>query len=461
MATLADLFGKARTLAGENVLGLDMTKDQPGMVSLGALMSGDLDTFYDVNRMRFNNVLRNGKDAEYASAFPDTQQIGPVEAAMAFSPAAVGSTKVVGGALRSGKLADAKKAKAGPITLDQLRDSSTAVAERRKLVKEALSRPVEQWVPNDKASYFDRSLIREAMGGHPGVQQAPLERLQPTNRTNLAPAENLFTKDNVELIKAQIDRGRKMGGDTYYPSTYPIRARYEELNGPITFQDFVRANAATSPQAPLPINIPNATVLMYMKKRGIPTTWENVEKFAKDMKQQHGVGFFLGPSHVDNWNMADQGKMTGFDSQQKIASYGTNLEGNFRPYTLDTHETKGLSQGTAYFPYFDKQKGVSEREYGTIERNAQKIAESLGLDPANAQAARWFGGGELTGLRSPRGDYLNTLEDLVKYNAQQRGWDTSRGAMQGKIDQILSGDEILLPYWKRTPTIEYNTSLFE
>lgn len=460
MATLAQIYGKARDSVAENLLGLDTAKTNPGLITLGALLNGDFDTAGKVTRLRFNNVLDNGKNPEYLAEFPDTQDIDPVSAALAFGPGAMLSTKVHGGALRSGKLSDLK-ASGEKMTLDKLIDGSRAVSDRRNMVREAMAKPVDIWTPNDRSSYFDRSLIKEAMNGHPGVPQTPIERISPTKRTNLAPAENLFSKDNVELIKMQIDRGNKMGGQTYYPSTYPIRARYEELNGPITFKDFVRANAATSPQAALPVNIPSATLLMYMKKRGIPTTWENVDMMAKDIKQRYGSGYFLGPSHVDNFNNAEAGLLTGFEDGQKIASYGTNLEGNFRPYTIDTHETKGMSQGTAYFPYFDKQKGVNSREYGAIENQAQRIAESLGLPPANAQAARWFGGGELTGLRSPRGDYLNTLEDLIKFNAEKRGWDTSRPAMQGKINEVLSGDEFLVPYWRRTPTIEYNTSLFE
>lgn len=372
---------------------------------------------------------------------------------------AAGSTKKVGDALRSGKLADAKKT-GDTLTVDKLKDGSKAVAERRKMMDEVLSAPIEPWAANDAKSYFDRSLIQDAMQGHPGVAQVDMPRAQPTKRANLAPAENLFSKENVELIKRQVERGAKLGGETYYPSTYPIRARYEELSGPVKFDDFVWANAATSPQAPLPINIPNATLMLHMKRQGIEPTWENAQALAQDLKKQYGSGFFLGPSHVNNWNTALGPGLLGFDEQQKISSYGQSLLGNFRPYTMDTHETKGLSMGTAYFPYFDKQKGVKETEYGTIEKSAQKIAAELGLTPAVMQANRWFGGGQLTGLRSPRGDFLNTFEDLVKYNAEARGWDTNRAAMQKKIDEVLSGKEILLPYWRRTPTIEYNQALF-
>lgn len=369
------------------------------------------------------------------------------------------ATKMHGTAVRSGRLAEEAQA-GGTLTADRLKDSSQAVAERRKHMIDVLSRPVDPWVPDNQGSYFDRNLISSAMQGHPGVTQADMPRISPTKRANLAPAQNLFSPENTEIIKLQADRGAKLGGETYYPSTYPLRARYGELNGPISFDDFVNANAATSPQTPLPLNIPNATIMLYMKKQGIEPTWENAQKIAQQMKDQHGVGFFLGPSHVGNWNNAQAGGLTGFDAQQKIASYAEALRGNFNPYVIDTHETKGLSMGTSYFPYFDKQKGVNSREYGTIERSAQNIAKDLNLPPANMQAGRWFGGGELTGLKSPRGDYLNTFEDLVRWNAEKRGWDTSRPAMQQKIDQVLQGDEILLPYWRKTPLIEYDRGKF-
>lgn len=369
------------------------------------------------------------------------------------------ATKTSGTALRSGRLADAKKEGAGALTVDQLKDSSAAVAARRKMIEDHMLAPVEPWTPPTN-SLFDRSVIEQAMQGHPGVKQQPLKRIAPTARANLAPAQNLFSPENVSLIKLQAERGRKLGGDTYYPSTYAIRARYGETNGPLTFDDFVNANAATSPQAPLPINIPNATLMMYMKRQGIEPTWENARALAQSLKEKHGTGFFLGPSHVNNWNNAEAGLMTGFEDQQKIASYGEGLRGNFDPYTIDTHETKGLAMGTAYFPYFDKQKGVNSREYGTIERSAQNIADDIGMRPANMQAARWFGGGDLTGLKSPRGDFLNTFEDLIKWNAQTRGWDTSRSALNKKINGILQGDEILLPYWGKGG-IKYDAGLFD
>lgn len=373
---------------------------------------------------------------------------------------AAAASKQVGGAIRSGTLADAKR-EGGALTVDQLRDSPAAVAARRQMIREHMNQPVEPWVPPDATSLFDRRLIQDAMQGHPGVEQVPLARLEPTARANLAPAQNLFTPENIELIKLQAERGAKLGGETYYPSTYPIRAKYGETNGPLTFDDFVWANAATSPQAPLPLNIPNATLMLRMKREGIDPTWENAQALAKQLKEKHNVGFFLGPSHVNNWNEHLGGGLLGYDKQQKIASYGQGLRGNFQPYTIDTQETKGLSQGTAYFPYFDKQKGVSEREYGTIENSARKIAQELGIPPAQMQAGRWFGGGELTGLRSPRGDFLNTFEDLIKYNGQMRGWDTSRSAMDQKINQVLQGEEILLPYWRKTPMIEYDRGLFD
>lgn len=375
---------------------------------------------------------------------------------------AVGAgVKRSGAAMRSSKLAEAKAGAEGPLRAKDLMDSSSAVAARRAAMRESLSLPVDPWVPPTD-SYFDRSLIPQAMSGHPGVTQEPIARVAPGPRANLAPANNLFTADNLDLVKMMVDRGKKLGGETYYPSTFPIRARYAESNGPLTFDDFVWANAATSPQAPLPINIPNATLMLHLKRRGIEPTWENAQKLAQDLKAEYGTGYFLGPGHVSNWNEAQKnGKLIGFDSQQKIASYGEGLRGNFTPYAIDTHETKGLSMGTGYFPYFDKQKGVNPAEYSTIEKSASKLADDMGLLPANMQASRWFGGGELTGLKSPRGDYLNTLEDLIRWNAEKRGWDTSRAGMQKKIDEVLQGDEVLLPYWRKGPQIQFNRTLFD
>jgi hypothetical protein len=366
-----------------------------------------------------------------------------------------------GTALRSGKAADAR-ASEGTVSRADLIDAPAVVAQRRRMMEESLARPLREFDQAEAArtSYFDRSLIADAAQGHPGVEQQALARLPAGPKANVSHINPILSPENQQLINAQIDRGMRSGGETYYPSTYPIRARYEAMNGPIKFEDWTQANAATSPQAPLPTNIPNATVMLYLKKRGIEPTWENVKTLLDDLRDKHGIGFFTNDGHAKNFRDAQAGRLSGYDNQQKIAGYNQNLLGNYRPYTLDTHETKGLSMGTAAYPYFERAKGVNTHEYATLEPRMQAMADRRGIPAATMQAGRWFGGGELTGLKSPTGDYLNTFEDLVRFNAESRGMDPSRAAMQKYIDRVLQGDEILLPYYRKTPNIEFNRSYF-
>jgi hypothetical protein len=343
------------------------------------------------------------------------------------------------------------------------RESSAAVAARRKMMREVLSQPVEDWKPPaQNLQLFDRSLIRDAMEGHPGVEQKPLERMPPTKRTQLGHIENIFTPENTDLIRMQVERGDRLGGRTYYPSTYAIRARYGELNTPVTFEDFMRANELTSPQSSLPVNIPTASVLTYMKAQGIPITPENFKALSAEIAAKYGTSkYFATPERVSQFGDFMAGKAPegyGYSKSQKISGYGEDLRGNFEPQPLDTHELGGLSMGTAYHKYIDSLGSLDPVQYGPFEQRYRQFSrEQMGRAPANTQAARWFGGGDLTGLKSPPGDFLATLEDSIRFSAQKRGMDLRTKALREYGDRVLAGQDVLVPhYGKGRMPIDYS-----
>lgn len=96
---LLDYYSAARDKMAGGLLGVDASYDHPGLVALGGLLSGDFKTAKDVTRMRFNNVLANGQDAEYAKAFPNAQPFDPVAAGLSMAPMVIGSTKAITPAL--------------------------------------------------------------------------------------------------------------------------------------------------------------------------------------------------------------------------------------------------------------------------------------------------------------------------------------------------------------------------
>ncbi|HEY2110900.1 MAG TPA: hypothetical protein VGH25_04130, partial [Dongiaceae bacterium] len=339
--------------------------------------------------------------------------------------------------------------------------SPEAVAAKRNWMRQQLAKPVVPYEADPAASYFDRRLIEAAQGGHPGVEQAPLGRYQPGPRTDLTRLESLKDPENADLVQLQIERGRDLGGQTFYPSTYPIRARYGELNTPVSFQDFAFSNAATSPQRPLPVNIPNATVLTYMKAHDIEPTYENFQRIQAQQMAQGSKSYSMPEDRLMAWNdYLKGGPWSGFDKRQKISSYGQNLYGNLDPLTFDTHKIAGTTMGTPYAPYFEPMNPPPKNYYGKMEDIDREHLAGLAGDPAaTRQANQWFGAGELTGLRSPPGDFLQTFENIVRKNAQLRGWDTGYAAMQQKVNDILAGKEVLWPLYGKS-AVTHDPTLF-
>jgi len=134
----------------------------------------------------------------------------------------------------------------------------------------------------------------------------------------------------------------------------------------------------------------------------------------------------------------------------KIPTYGTQKAGDFgKSVVLDVHEAAGETLGSQYHPYFTRQGGFGPTEYGIAESKMLDIANELGIPGGMAQAGRWFGGGELTGLKSPRGDALDLLEKQTAYTLQGQGIKpTPRNVRNYILDMIDTGQGVLMPYFK-------------
>jgi hypothetical protein len=134
----------------------------------------------------------------------------------------------------------------------------------------------------------------------------------------------------------------------------------------------------------------------------------------------------------------------------KIPTYGTQKAGDFgKSAVLDVHEAAGQTQGSRYHPYFKEQGGFGNTEYNAGEQGLLGIADEMGIPGGMAQAGRWFGGGELTGLKSPRGDALDILERQVAYTLKQQGRQPNPANIREEVlNQIKTGEGQLLPWYK-------------
>jgi hypothetical protein len=63
------------------------------------------------------------------------------------------------------------------------------------------------------------------------------------------------------------------------------------------------------------------------------------------------------------------------------------------------------------------------------------------------QAGRWFGGGPITGLKSPRGDRMQGIEDMLLYTAQQTGRDESPAGLRNLWGDVMQGRAFIKPFY--------------
>jgi hypothetical protein len=343
--------------------------------------------------------------------------------------------------------------------VNKMQNTDEAVQKRIQKANEFLDQPTEPWTPpKPELQAFDRSSIKDSIEGFPNVEQSAFPRDIPT-RASTSHVEGLYTDPvNRELIKKQINRGLPLGGETFYGSLYPIKQAVLEAGMPAEkFDKWVHSLAPASARNSIINETAVGQFLRDMNARGIPLTEENVAIEMAKYKQKFGVALPLMPVHREGVaNVLEGGQdlremsKANIPTNYKIPTYGAQKTGDFgKSVVLDVHEAAGQTQGSKYHPYFKEQGGFGNTEYNAGEQGMMGIAEELGIPGGMAQAGRWFGGGELTGLKSPRGDALDILERQVAYTLKQQGKQPNPAMIRNEIlNQIKTGEGQLLPWYK-------------
>jgi hypothetical protein len=368
------------------------------------------------------------------------------------------------------------EAKYGPLvrsTYDQprvrrLQNTPEQVQQRIENAKNFLDQPTEPWQPPPpELQAFDRSSIKDALEGFPGVEQTRFPRREAP-RADLSYVQEIYQDPvNRDLIERQIKRGLPLGGETFYASLYPLKLAALERGIPESkFNQFVYEIAPASARNSILNEMAVGQFMRDMKARGIPLTEENVDRERELFKQQYGIGLPLMPLHRQGVRQIVEGGQdmrellkADIPENYKIPTYGTQKAGDFgKSMVLDVHESAGQTQGSKYHPYFTEQGGFGSTEYGPAEAEMLDIAEGLGLPGGMAQAGRWFGGGELTGLRSPRGDALDLAEKQVAYTLHGLGIKpTPKVIREYLLNMVDTGEGVLMPYFKDTPLPDVRT----
>lgn len=344
--------------------------------------------------------------------------------------------------------------------VQRLRNTPEVVAQRKQRANAFLDQPTEPWQPpRTEIQAFERERIKDALGGFPDVEQSRFPRDVPP-RASLAHVHAVYEDpENRELIKKQIRRGLPLGGETFYASLYPVKlAAMEAGISPEKFDAWVHSIAPASARNSIMNEMAVGQAIRDAYAHGSDLSPESLAQVRAAFKAQHKIGLPMMPVHEEgvakvlqnNLNLRDLNRAN-IPTNYKIPTYGAQKAGDFaHSWVGDVHEATGETLGSEHHPYFTKAGGFGNPEYGAAEQHMLDIAKELGIPGGTAQAGRWFGGGELTGLKSPRGDALDLLEKQVAYTLHHQGiTPTPQEVRKYVLQMIGTGKGHLLPWYKK------------
>ena len=352
---------------------------------------------------------------------------------------------------------------------EKMQNVPEVVQKRIQRTQDFLRKPTEPWTPPRKElQAFDRERIKDALEGFPGIEQSRFPRYEAPKSGALSMMEEIYQDPvNRELIKGQIKRGLPLGGETFYGSLYPLKLAALERGIPEEqFNSFIYSIAPASARNSILNEMAVGQFMRDMKARGLPLDEKTVDREKAAFKKKYGVGLPLMPVHRQgvanvlegNLDLREMNKAN-IPTNYKIPTYGAQKAGDFgKSVVLDVHEAAGETLGSRFHPYQTKAGGFGPTEYGPAETQMLQIAEELGIPGGMAQAGRWFGGGELTGLKSPRGDALDLLEKQAAYTLHGQGINpTPRNIRNFVLDMVETGEGVLMPYFKGEGLPDYRT----
>ena len=346
-----------------------------------------------------------------------------------------------------------------PATKRRLQQNTDAAVDARirRVLDYLETPPGEVWRPTDYG-IFDRGLIKDAMEGFPDVPQSTFPRSTPIKGDARYVSEMYEDPRNRDLIKRQIARGLPQGGETFYPSLWPIKHEWMSQGGsPQQYDKWVNATSPGSIRNSLPNEQAVGNFLMMLHYQGIPLTEQNITR-AMDafqsrfgsrmplMYSTHGKAVAkvleqgISPQDVMEQNLTDS---------YKVGSYSANKRGDImNVFTGDVHESRGGTFGSRYHPYFAEQEGFDKYQYGPAEAGMRDISREMGLPTATGQAGRWFGGGRLTDLLSEPGDALNHIEKQAAYTLFRMGRPTDPVSVRNYVMELIRQGGIMAPWGK-------------
>ena len=377
---------------------------------------------------------------------------------------------------------------------DELKTVLDLRAEQMKL-------PVGQRVqPSTDNVIFD-------LEAKPGENQSPYERNMPEQSDTPVPrapdgatlplnnrgAKVIGMSEQISDVLA--DRAQPLVGSNvqYFYHTGPIIDKAVELGIPEEtareqLKKFALNYAATSPRTMTEQNLRNASLVTAKQKRGVELT-EMIGPGGEGVNEK-GYPMMINPGGIHK-KLVDEAAGDGlnFDTNPKPATFAENVSGNLAGVTADTHairavfdamneiepgsipiefiggknakatkemraqylaDPSSLDPATMINDTLATQKinGQSvQTEYAIFSDIYKKVAEKIGVKPAEAQSLSWFANGQKTGLASEPKTIVELIDERVDVTAQMLGQtkdEVFKKFMQGSIP-LLSLGGLTLP----------------
>ena len=304
--------------------------------------------------------------------------------------------------------------------------------------------------------------------------------------------------DNMDAIADRLaEKARPHVGTNvqYFYHLGPLVDKAVELGIPEAqareaIEEFAALYGATSPRTRTEPNLRSATLVRAKEKQGID--YDEIVGPGGSGINEAGYPMMINPPVPGKAAgihklLIDRLRETGeidYRTNPKPATFVENVKGNLQGVTVDTHAIRGalyalneIAPGSltrqwfktdaAYQRYVNDPSDISnysgddvadtlegqmvdgvkqQTEYAVLSDLYKKVAERLGVMPAEAQSLSWFANGDITGLGSAPKSIVELINERIDVTAQATGESKNtifKGFLEGKIP-LLSASGILL-----------------
>jgi len=291
------------------------------------------------------------------------------------------------------------------------------------------------------------------------------------------------------------DRARPLVGSNvqYFYHTGPLIDKAVELGIPEEearqqLKKFALNYAATSPRTMTEQNLRNASLVTAKQKRGVDLT-KMIGPGGEGVNEK-GYPMMINPGGIHK-KLVDEAAADGlnFNTNPKPATFAENVSGNLAGVTADTHairavfdamneiepgsipiefiggknakatkemraqylaDPSSLDPATMINDTLATQKingEPTQTEYAIFSDIYKKVAEKIGVKPAEAQSLSWFANGKKTGLASEPKTIVELIDERVDVTSQMLGQskdEVFKKFMKGSIPLLSFGGLTLL-----------------